>query len=65
MQWLEGINAVTVIFAALCVFAIGYRFYGLYIAQKVLTLPRLQRPVPCSDRCLPRSSGTCPGFSGF
>lgn len=38
MQWLEGINAVTVIFAALCVFAIGYRFYGLFIAQKVLNL---------------------------
>ena len=38
MQWLEGINAVTVLFASLCVFAIGYRFYGLYIAQKVLNL---------------------------
>lgn len=38
MQWLEGINAVTVIFAALCVFAIGYRFYGLFIAQKVLNV---------------------------
>ncbi len=37
MQWLEGINAVTVIFAALCVFAIGYRFYGLYIAQRFST----------------------------
>ena len=38
MQWLEGINAVTVIFVALCVFAIGYRFYGLFIAQKVLNV---------------------------
>ncbi|MCI5851406.1 MAG: carbon starvation protein A [Sutterellaceae bacterium] len=38
MQWLEGMNAVTVIFVSLCVFAIGYRFYGLYIAQKVLCL---------------------------
>lgn len=45
MQWLEGINAVTVIFAALCVFAIGYRFYGLYIAQKVLNLnPNRETP---------------------
>lgn len=33
-----GINAVTIIFVALCVFAIGYRFYGLFIAQKVLNL---------------------------
>lgn len=29
-------NALVMIFAALCVFAIGYRFYGLFIAQKVL-----------------------------
>ncbi len=42
---LEGINAVTVIFAALCVFAIGYRFYGLYIAAKVLNV-NPQRPTP-------------------
>ena len=40
-----GINAVTVIFAALCVFAIGYRFYGLYIARKVLNLNDA-RPTP-------------------
>ena len=33
-----GINAVTIIFVALCVFAIGYRFYGLFIARKVLNL---------------------------
>lgn len=33
-----GMNALTVIFAALCVFAIGYRFYGLFIARKVLNL---------------------------
>ncbi|MBM6836429.1 carbon starvation protein A [Desulfovibrio piger] len=38
-------NAVTVIFAALCVFAIGYRFYGLYIARKVLNLNDA-RPTP-------------------
>lgn len=25
-------NAVVLVFAALCVFAIGYRFYGLFIA---------------------------------
>ena len=33
-----GINAVTIIFVALCVFAIGYRFYGLFIARTVLNL---------------------------
>ncbi len=38
MSSLDGINAVTVIFAALCVFAIGYRFYGLFIARKVLNV---------------------------
>ena len=29
-------NALTLVFTALCVFAIGYRFYGLFIATKVL-----------------------------
>ena len=42
---LEGINAVTVIFASLCVFAIGYRFYGLFIAAKVLNV-NPDRPTP-------------------
>ena len=31
-------NALTVIFAALCVFAIGYRFYALFIANKILNM---------------------------
>ncbi len=38
MNFLHGINALTLIFTALCVFAIGYRFYGLWIANKVLKL---------------------------
>jgi len=29
-------NALTLVFVSLCVFALGYRFYGLFIAQKVL-----------------------------
>lgn len=33
-----GLNAATVIFVALLVFTIGYRFYGLFVAQKVLNL---------------------------
>jgi carbon starvation protein len=31
-------NAVTLVLAALCVFALAYRFYGLFIARKVLRL---------------------------
>ncbi len=31
-------NAVTLVFVALCVFAIAYRFYGLFIARRVLEL---------------------------
>src|SRR5690242_2384936 len=31
-------NAVTLVFAALCIFALAYRFYGLFIAQRVLQL---------------------------
>jgi len=31
-------NALTLVFVALCVFALAYRFYGLFIAQKVLCL---------------------------
>ncbi len=38
-------NALTLVFAALCVFALAYRFYGLWIARRVLGL-RTDRPVP-------------------
>ncbi|MDD5505583.1 MAG: carbon starvation protein A [Candidatus Omnitrophica bacterium] len=31
-------NVLTLVFAGLCIFAIGYRFYGLFIANKVLGL---------------------------
>ena len=31
-------NALTLVFAALCIFALGYRFYGLFIAKKVMVL---------------------------
>jgi carbon starvation protein len=31
-------NALTLVFAALCIFALAYRFYGLFIARKVLAL---------------------------
>ena len=38
-------NALTLVFTALCVFAIAYRFYGLWIARRVLGL-RADRPTP-------------------
>ena len=34
----ERMNSLTLIFAALCIFAIGYRFYGVFIANKVMEL---------------------------
>lgn len=44
-------NALTLVFASLCIFAIGYRFYGLFIAKNVLGL-KADRPTPaetCAD----------------
>ena len=35
---LNGINALTLIFSALLIFAIAYRFYGIFLANKVLKL---------------------------
>jgi carbon starvation protein len=49
MDVLTGLNAVTLVFAALCVFAIFYRLYGLFIVNKVLGV-RADRPTP-SDTC--------------
>jgi carbon starvation protein len=31
-------NALTIVFAAICIFALAYRFYGLFIARTVLEL---------------------------
>ncbi len=42
-------NALTLVFVTLCVFAIAYRYYGLFIANKVLGL-RMDRPTP-ADTC--------------
>ena len=44
-------NALTLVFVSLCIFAIAYRFYGLFIAHKVLGI-RTDRPTPaktCAD----------------
>lgn len=40
-----SMNALTLVFVALCVFAIAYRYYGLFIANKVLNL-RSERSTP-------------------
>ena len=38
MDFLNGVNALTLVFIALLVFAIAYRFYGIFLANKVLKL---------------------------
>jgi carbon starvation protein len=38
-------NALTLVFLSMCVFALGYRFYGLFLANKVLNL-RAERLTP-------------------
>jgi len=38
MDALNGINALTLVFAAILIFAIAYRFYGLFLANKLLRL---------------------------
>lgn len=50
MEALEHINALTLVFVALCVFAIAYRFYGIFLANKVLRLDG-SRPTPAVPLC--------------
>src|SRR5579864_8552064 len=38
----KGINAMWLVVAALCTYAIGYRFYSKFIAAKVLTLDAIR-----------------------
>jgi len=38
MDVLNGVNALTLVFVALLVFAIAYRFYGIFMANKLLRL---------------------------
>jgi len=44
-------NSLTLIIAAACVFAIAYRFYGLFLANKVMNLnsERETPAVACKD----------------
>lgn len=48
---LKGMNALTLVFASLCIFAIAYRFYGIFLANKVLKLDdsRITPAVKFSD----------------
>lgn len=38
MEFLDGINALTLVFAAVLILAIAYRFYGIFMAHRVLRL---------------------------
>ncbi|MFD1768722.1 carbon starvation CstA family protein [Sphingobacterium suaedae] len=38
MDYLNGVNALTLVFVALLLFAIAYRVYGIFMANKVLRL---------------------------
>src|SRR5690606_35086266 len=38
MESLNGINALTLVFTSILLFAIAYRFYGIYLANKTLKL---------------------------
>lgn len=38
MESLNGINALTLVFVSILIFAIAYRFYGIYLANKTLRL---------------------------
>src|ERR1700750_1764520 len=38
MDFLNNTNALTLIFVSVLIFAIAYRFYGIFIANKVLRL---------------------------
>lgn len=38
MEFLNGINALTLVFVSILIFAISYRIYGIFLANKVLRL---------------------------
>ncbi len=45
----EPVNAIWIVVASLCVYAIAYRFYGLFIARRVLQVDP-DRPTPAVRR---------------
>ncbi len=38
MELLDGVNALTLVFVAILLFAIAYRYYGIFLANRVLRL---------------------------
>ncbi|MCA6071325.1 MAG: carbon starvation protein A [Endomicrobium sp.] len=42
MNFLSGMNALTIVFASLCLFVIAYRFYGIFLANKLLHIDPLR-----------------------
>lgn len=38
MEFINGINALTLVFVSILIFAIAYRFYGIFMANKLLRL---------------------------
>ena len=43
MAYLTGLNSAVLVFVALCVFALAYRYYGLFIASRVLKVDPSRR----------------------
>ncbi len=43
MEYLTGLNSAVLVFVALCVFALAYRYYGLFIASRVLKVDPSRR----------------------
>jgi carbon starvation protein len=43
MAYLTGLNSAVLVFVALCVFALAYRYYGLFIASRVLKIDPSRR----------------------
>jgi hypothetical protein len=67
----ETINALWLVTAAACTYALGYRFYSAFIAAKVLALSTgfaglcFRGGVRGAGRIYPRSLGPVPTFSGW
>src|SRR6266536_935449 len=61
----ETVNAAWLVIAALCIYFIAYRFYALFIADKVLGVdPTPPAPVPSSARYWLSRWGICPARCG-
>ena len=56
----ESVNALWILTAAICVYLVAYRYYSLYIAQRVMRLdparatPATLRAASITAICMPR-----------